>query len=234
MLFISPCFLYVGFSKTLLNEVSFWHVLGFRTKGLLQAFVMPLFLTMVLFLGPISMELYSGISKLYTEQSYWQSMITNLIWIRNHIVAPFSEEFTYRSCMLPLLLQSFPPLTAVLINPLLFGVAHFHHIKERIKFGMDFSTALKISCFQFAYTTIFGAYSAYLFYRTGHFISIFIVHAFCNHMGFPDIVEVAGYKKTKKAVICSLFVLGFVAWCFLLKPLTEPSWYYNKPTWYSV
>lgn len=111
------------------------------------------------------------------------------------------------------------------------------HWKSHVSFLNDFNINRfngLFTGFQFAYTTIFGAYSAYLFYKTGHFMSIFIVHAFCNHMGFPDIVEVVGYKKTKKAVICSLFVLGFVAWCFLLKPLTEPSWYYNKPTWYSV
>ncbi|XP_030753425.1 CAAX prenyl protease 2 isoform X2 [Sitophilus oryzae] len=232
MFFLSPVFLYVGLNKDVLEKVSLAEVLGLRTKGLLQAFFMPLFLTMILFLGPISMELYSGIAKLYTE-SYWYSNFTNLIWLRSHLVAPLSEEFTYRSCMLPLLLQCLPPLTAVLVNPLFFGVAHFHHMQERIRFGLDFRTAFKISCFQFGYTTIFGAYSAYIFYRTGHFVSVFVVHAFCNHMGFPDVVEVAGYKRTKKIAVVSLFFLGFFCWCALLKPLTEPSWYYNKNPWYS-
>ncbi|CAG9766348.1 unnamed protein product [Ceutorhynchus assimilis] len=234
MLFIAPCFLYAGLNKSILEEASLLEILGLRTKGLLQAIFMPLFLTMILFLGPISMELYSGLYKLYTEESYWYRNLTNLIWIRNHIVAPFSEEFTYRSCMLPLLLQCLPPVTAVLVNPLFFGVAHFHHMQERLKFGMDVKTALKISCFQFTYTTIFGTYSAYIFYRTGHFLSIFIMHAFCNHMGFPDIMEVTTYKKSKKIIISGLFVLGFIAWCFLLKPLTEPAWYYHSPTWYNV
>lgn len=234
MLFIAPCFFYAGLDKAILKQETLLEILGLKTKGLVQAFFMPLFLTMILFLGPISMELYSGLSKLYTEETYWLSNLTNLIWIRNHIVAPFSEEFTYRSCMMPLLLQCLPPLTAVFVNPLLFGVAHFHHMQERMKFGMEFGTALKIACFQFTYTSIFGAYSAYIFYRTGHFISVFIVHAFCNHMGFPDIMEVTTYKKSKKIVICSIFVVGFVIWCYLLKPLTEPTWYYNNPTWYSV
>ncbi|XP_066245905.1 CAAX prenyl protease 2 [Euwallacea similis] len=234
MLFVAPCFLYLGLNKALLKEVSFFEVLGLKTKGLTPAFFMPLFLTMILFLGPISMELFSGLSKIYTEETYWLSNLTNLMWMRNHIVAPLSEEFTYRSCMLPLLLQCFPPLAAILINPLLFGVAHFHHMQERLKFGMNFSTALKISCFQFLYTTIFGAYSAYLFYRTGHFLSIFVVHAFCNHMGFPDIVEVTTYKQPKKIVVWCLFVVGFIAWCYLLKPMTEPSWYSNEPVWYAL
>ncbi|KAF7284518.1 ras converting CAAX endopeptidase Sras isoform X2 [Rhynchophorus ferrugineus] len=234
MVFVAPLFLYAGLHKDILIKVKFTDVLGLKTEGLLQAFFMPLFLTMILFLGPISMEFFSGLAKIYTEETYWYSTFTNLIWLRNHLVAPLSEEFTYRCCMLPLLLQCLPPVTAVLVNPLLFGVAHFHHMQERVKFGMDFNTALKISCFQFIYTTIFGTYSAYIFYRTGHFISIFVVHAFCNHMGFPDIMEVVTYKKPKKIVIIALFLLGFFAWCFLLKPLTEPSWYYNKPTWYEV
>ena len=33
-------------------------------------------------------------------------------------------------------------------------------------------------------------YSALLFIRTGHFAAPFLVHAYCNFMGFPDFVEV--------------------------------------------
>ncbi|KAJ8963282.1 hypothetical protein NQ318_018749 [Aromia moschata] len=235
MLFVAPCFLYIGLDRNILEKTPLFEILGLRTQGLCQAIFMPLFLTIILFLGPISMELYSGLSKLYTEEMYWFSNVTNLIWIRNHIAAPFSEEFTYRSCMLPLLLQSLKPATAVIISPLFFGVAHFHHMRERMKYmGLDFSTALKISCFQFVYTTIFGMYSSYIFYRTGHFVSLFIVHAFCNHMGFPEIVEIGTYKRKKQIIIISLFFIGFIAWCFLLKPLTEPTWYHHNPTWYKV
>lgn len=93
-----------------------------RTPGLCQAFVMPLFLTIILFLGPIAMQICNGLIKLYTEPIFWFNNIKNLIWIRNHVVAPFSEEFTYRSCMLPLLLQCFSPFAAVVICPLFFGV----------------------------------------------------------------------------------------------------------------
>ncbi|KAJ4437554.1 hypothetical protein ANN_17699 [Periplaneta americana] len=57
------------------------------------------------------------------EPMYWMSNLTNLIWLRNHVVAPLSEEFTFRACMLPLLLQCFRPMTAVFVCPLFFGVA---------------------------------------------------------------------------------------------------------------
>ncbi|CAH0550653.1 unnamed protein product [Brassicogethes aeneus] len=234
MLFISPCILYIGLNKEYLNKYTLFEILGLKTLGLCQAIIMPLFLTMILFLGPIAMELLSGLSKVYTEQNYWMSNLTNLIWLRNHVVAPLSEEFTYRSCMLPLLLQSFSSTAAVILSPLLFGVAHFHHLQERLKYGTDFKTAIQISCFQFLYTTLFGIYSAYLLLRTGHFASVFIVHAYCNHMGFPDIVEVTTYKRNKKIFIILLYILGLVLWSYLLKPLTEPKWYYNDKPWHDL
>ncbi|XP_060522734.1 CAAX prenyl protease 2 isoform X4 [Cylas formicarius] len=140
MLFVAPCFLYIGLDKNTLQKVSFLEVLGVKSKGLWQALIVPLLLTVVLFLGPISMEVSNSLGKLYAGKSRrmkmsistddgpvsgegaWHANFTNLIWIRNHLVAPFSEEFTYRSCMLPLLLQCFPATTAIAVNPLLFGI----------------------------------------------------------------------------------------------------------------
>lgn len=60
-------------------------------------------------------------------------------------MAPLSEEFVFRACMMPLILQSFSPLASVFITPLFFGVAHVHHIIERLTMGMDFTAALIIS-----------------------------------------------------------------------------------------
>lgn len=48
--------------------------------------------------------------------------VTNIFWMRNHVIAPLSEEFTFRACMLPLLLQCMSPVSAVLSSPLLFGI----------------------------------------------------------------------------------------------------------------
>lgn len=39
--------------------------MGFRTQGLFQALVVPWILTMVLFLGPLFMQLITGILKVY-------------------------------------------------------------------------------------------------------------------------------------------------------------------------
>lgn len=80
-----------------------------------------------------------------TDIKCWMANVQDIVWLRNHIVAPFSEEFTFRACMMPLLLQSFHPITAVLLTPLFFGVAHLHHMIERLRSGMELKTALIVS-----------------------------------------------------------------------------------------
>lgn len=225
MLFISPCFVWFGLSEHTLKETSILQILGFKFNGLLQAILLPLFLTMVLFTGPLSMDIINGNFKHKLQSNYWLSNFKDLIWIRNQIVAPFSEEYTYRSCMMPILLQSFSTSSSILMNPLFFGVSHLHHIHEKIRFGMDLKLALISSFFQFGYTTLFGIYSAYLFVRTKHFVSCFIVHAFCNHMGFPNIPQIFTYEKNVKIYICLLYVLGVILWVLLLDSLTDPKLY---------
>ncbi|GLV40539.1 severas [Carabus blaptoides fortunei] len=231
MMFVSPIFLNIALNENIKEKALLWEVMGLRTPCIIPATILPLVLTMVLFLGPISMQANSGILKLHSQPVFWLNNLRDLIWWRNHVVAPLSEEFTFRACMLPALLQCFQPITAVFICPLFFGVAHFHHMAERINSGLDLKTALIISCFQFFYTTLFGAYSAYLFARTGHMMAPFIAHAFCNHMGFPDFTELRAYQGIKRTFIASLFVLGLVLWCLLLNPLTDPRWYANELFW---
>ena len=180
---------------------------------------------------------------------FWLNYFQNLLWLRNHVVAPLSEEFTFRACMLPLLLQSFTPMTAILITPLFFGVgeyiepktylsltfflfaAHLHHMIERLRTGMDKKTAIVISFFQFFYTSIFGIYSAFLFVRTGHFVAPFIVHAFCNHMGFPDFPGLIAYKEPRRSIFLCIYVMGLVGWIILLPTVMQPSFYQNEQFW---
>uniref|UniRef100_A0A1B6HVQ7 CAAX prenyl protease 2 n=1 Tax=Homalodisca liturata TaxID=320908 RepID=A0A1B6HVQ7_9HEMI len=228
MMFLSPLFLYYYSDCDAFEKNTLWELLGLRLPGLFLASTVPLLLTMVLFLGPLALQGRSGIWRLYAEPMYWVNNMGNLIWMRNHVVAPLSEEFTFRACMLPLLLQCFRPTTAIFVCPLFFGIAHLHHVAERLKYGMELKKALLLSCFQFSYTTLFGAYSAFLFVRTGHFVAPFLAHAFCNHMGFPDLTELYVYKEPQRSIIMALCVIGLVTWCFLLDPLTSPSWYSNN------
>lgn len=82
----------------------------------------------------------------FLEPNYWLGRIKTLVWWRNQVVAPLSEEWTFRACMLPLLLQCFSQTTAYFICPLFFGVAHFHHLVENTRRGMDLKIALLRSC----------------------------------------------------------------------------------------
>lgn len=232
MTLISPAPLYFGLNEKVFQKVTIWELLGLRWSGLIQATMIPLLLTMILFLGPLSLQGFNGLWRLYTEPMYWLGSIRTLIWWRNQVIAPLSEEWTFRACMLPLLLQCFTPTTAIFVCPLFFGIAHFHHVVERMKMGVGIKHALFISCFQSAYTTLFGAYAAFLFAKTGHFVAPFAAHSFCNHMGFPDLSEVAAYKDPlKRAGLLCLFVIGLVAWCFLLTPMTHPSLFNNNLFW---
>lgn len=102
---------------------------------------------------------------------------------------------------------------------------------ERLRTGMEKKTAIIISFFQFFYTSIFGIYSAFLFVRTGHFVAPFIVHAFCNHMGFPDIHELINQREPKRFIFMVLYVLGLVSWILLLPTMTDPTWFDNQQFW---
>lgn len=63
-----------------------------------------------------------------SDPLYWYNTAQNPIWWRNQLVAPFSEEFTFRACMLPILLQCVSPGKAIFIAPLFFGVGELHWI----------------------------------------------------------------------------------------------------------
>jgi len=140
---------------------------------------------------------------------------------------PFTEEFAFRACMVPILLGHYSPTGAVIMSPLFFGIAHFHHMIERIRRGQDVKTAFFISSFQFAYTTVFGMYSALLFIRTGHLASCVIVHGFCNFMGFPDLIELLHQEPKKRIVLSGLFCVGLSLFYISLRSATDPGLYNN-------
>lgn len=50
--------------------------------------------------------------------------LKDLIWIKNYVVAPIFEEFTFRACIIPLLLQCFQPMTIVFVCPVFFGAGN--------------------------------------------------------------------------------------------------------------
>lgn len=71
------------------------------------------------------------------------------------------------------------------------------------KLVIFFTLLILMTGFQLLYTTLFGAYATFIYMRTGflpflicildfpvligHLIGVFLVHMFCNIMGFPDV-----------------------------------------------
>lgn len=230
MTVVSPVFAVAFGSPSLLSRHGAAAAIGLRSEGLVAACCYPLALTAVLFLGPLSLLLGSRATlHVLVRPYYWRRGLTDLIWWRNHVVAPFTEEFTFRACMLPILLGYYPPGTAMVVSPLFFGVAHLHHMIERTRKGQGLVSAALISGFQMVYTTVFGVYSSFLFLRTGHLMAPVVVHGFCNYMGFPDPSEVTSRETaTERYVFSALYLAGVAGFGLLLFPLTDPAMYQNK------
>lgn len=121
---------------------------------------------------------------------------TNWLGYRNLVVAPISEEVVFRALSVPLfLLAKMDPVRIVFVTPLVFGLAHLHHLFEfltsRTPAGHRWPSlgvwigGIARSTFQFAYTSLFGFFAAFVFLRTGNLFACIVAHSFCNRMGVP-------------------------------------------------
>uniref|UniRef100_A0A8B9GV54 CAAX prenyl protease 2 n=1 Tax=Astyanax mexicanus TaxID=7994 RepID=A0A8B9GV54_ASTMX len=209
-------------------------LLGIRIEGAVPAAVLPLILTMVLYLGPLTQMALDSPKGLVHEIKSGLGMknvidcVRGLQWLRNHVVAHLTEELVFRACMLPILVPCTGPTAAIFIAPLFFGVAHFHHVTERLRFGSDsVFDILVCAVFQFSYTSVFGAYTAFIFIRTGHLVGPVLCHSFCNWMGFPALGSALQHPQ-RPALLLS-YELGLLLFAFLLFPLTDPLFYGMTP-----
>jgi prenyl protein peptidase len=164
---------------------------------------------------------------------------------------PVTEEVLFRSAAVPLLLLSQTSNTIIIfLTPVVFGLAHVHHFYEfRITHPhTPIIGALLRSLLQLTYTTLFGGYATFIYMRTGSLMSVILVHAFCNWMGFPRFwgrlssgqtvtgSDVGEGKRSEDGkpnaltpqlgviwtiVYYALLVLGAMAWYQLLWQLTE-------------
>ncbi|TNN64252.1 CAAX prenyl protease 2 [Liparis tanakae] len=128
--------------------------MGVRLEGLLPAAVLPLLLTMVFYLGPLvhsAMDNPAGVTgelRSALDVQSWRMCVGDAVWLRNQVVAPVTEELVFRGAMLPMLAPCTGPTAAIFMAPLFFGVGV---ATRRI---------------QFLYTTVFGAFTSFLFLRT--------------------------------------------------------------------
>ncbi|XP_066202044.1 CAAX prenyl protease 2 isoform X1 [Saccopteryx leptura] len=214
-------------------------LMGFRLEGIFPAALLPLLLTMILFLGPLmqlsmdcSYDLTNGLKVVLAPRS-WARCLTDMRWLRNQVIAPLTEELVFRACMLPMLAPCTGLGPAVFTCPLFFGVAHFHHIFEQLRFSQSSVGSIFLSAdspspaFQFSYTAVFGAYTAFLFIRTGHLIGPVLCHSFCNYMGFPAVC--AALEHPQRRPLLAGYALGVGLFLLLLQPLTDPKLYGSLP-----
>lgn len=143
-----------------------------------------------------------------------------LIW-RNLVIAPALEEVAFRTCMVPVLLASGLRAGAVCwVAPLFFGIAHVHHAVQRLREGRTAPTTVVVqTAFQFTYTTLFGAYAAYVYMRTRSTVAVTILHGFCNWMGLPHFLflsqkHVLHEHRRVLLVAHAIGVIGFGALLF--------------------
>ncbi|KAI5368032.1 putative Type II CAAX prenyl endopeptidase Rce1 [Septoria linicola] len=165
----------------------------------------------VLFIGPLyeTILVDSGWRQ-WNLATIKENFFTDLRGLRNHVVAPWAEEWVFRSLVVSLyLLAKVSPMRIVFTTPLIFGAAHIHHLVEFVSNGMTtrqkpalrqiLLVGLARSFFQFTYTSLFGFFAAFLYLRTGNVFAAIIAHMFCNFMGFPRVVGRVGQAEEDEA-----------------------------------
>uniref|UniRef100_A0A3P9MCV2 CAAX prenyl protease 2 n=1 Tax=Oryzias latipes TaxID=8090 RepID=A0A3P9MCV2_ORYLA len=211
---LSPLFVWAWRELTAVRtSASLLALMGIRLEGIVPAIVFPLLLTMVLFLGPL-MQLaidcpwtFTDGVKVALDPCFWSLCVSDMRWLRNQVVAPLTEELVFRACMLPMLVPCAGPATAIFTCPLFFGVAHFHHVIELLRFRQG---------------TLAG-----IFLSAGHLMGPVLCHSFCNYMGFPAISTALEHPQ-RLTILCS-YLLGVLLFLFFLFPFTDPS-FYGFPT----
>ncbi|KAF3770299.1 Abi-domain-containing protein, partial [Cryphonectria parasitica EP155] len=215
------------------------HAMGYWPVGVVESF-RALLLTALLFAGPLFEAL--------VVEGGWRSWVTLepmkmvleewTAW-RNYVMGPLTEELLFRSAAVPLLLLARTSLAkTIFLSPLVFGLAHVHHLYEfRVTHpAVPFSAAVLRSAFQLGYTTLFGAYATFVYLRTGSLLAVFAVHVLCNCMGLPRVWgrvtaraedgpsssgEVVETGRSWTVIYYVLLVAGAVAWYNSLWTLTE-------------
>ena len=202
------------------NLRSFFEVLGFIPEKNLISFGYVFSALIALFLGNfvlnfIQFNLRIDYLIADVKDDYFSCENGFLQFCRNFVVAPGIEEFIYRCCIVPIMLPVFKWKTVV-FAPLLFGFAHIHHAFEMTKLGYDTTSILIKVTIQTVYTTLFGAYSSFLFITYQNFYLVWAVHAFCNVAGLPAFGTVFGCNNWVKTVaFVSLYSVGMGCFGFI-------------------
>nr|XP_010597313.1 CAAX prenyl protease 2 isoform X2 [Loxodonta africana]XP_010597314.1 CAAX prenyl protease 2 isoform X2 [Loxodonta africana] len=211
--------------------------MGFRLEGIFPAALLPLLLTMILFLGPLMQlsmdcpcDLADGLKVVLAPRS-WARCLTDMRWLRNQVIAPLTEELVFRACMLPMLAPCTGLGPAVFTCPLFFGVAHFHHIIEQLRFRQSSVGSIVLSAGESwslpGVVLGWGGVRLLLSPSSGHLIGPVLCHSFCNYMGFPAVC--AALEHPQRRHLLAGYALGVGLFLLLLQPLTDPKLYGSLP-----
>ena len=184
------------------------------------------------------------------------------IWsnIRALVVAPITEEIVFRSLTVPALYIAlvavpktmlhvpsmvglknsieyvdfaYTPWVVVCLNPFCFGLAHVHHLIEKLNSGANPVSAILSSLVQFTYTSIFGVIATLLLMRTNSVYAAILSHIVCNSVGLPDTSfmtkegsrDTSHYSCLFQSRYIHLFIhaFGLVLFSCLILPCTSTS-----------
>ena len=153
------------------------------------AVLQTVLLCSILFVGPLFEAAFvKGRLGAWVRGTYIRETFGSWTGWRNLVAGPVTEELVFRSLIIPLhLMAKISPTRIVFVTPLYFGIAHIHHFYEFLLTHPDFPIlpAIIRTLVQFAYTSLFGFFAAFVFLRTGSLFAAIAAHTFCNWMGLP-------------------------------------------------
>ena len=164
------------------------------------------------------------IGSIYEHNMAHFKMYPTIIIVRNLVFAPISEEIAYRSLLIPILDMMYVNfsdspwgddrnsayLFVAACCPLLFSVAHIHHLREHVLSGVPLPSAISAVAIQVVYTGIFAFIAAILFMRTGNILSAITSHVICNFVGLPDFSFMEPANTTRATPLSCLYKWRYV------------------------
>ncbi|GAA5942642.1 hypothetical protein JCM3775_003665 [Rhodotorula graminis] len=210
-----------------------------RWADLARLVACPLGLTASLFAGSLYILALEGDLPGQARVRSWASWTAKFGgWkgVRNYILAPLTEELSFRSCVVAAsFLGGWSRRKLVFVTPLWFGLAHVHHAWETYLAGGRTRKALiqgvLQSTFQFVYTTLFGWFATFLFLRTGSVVPPFLAHVFCNAMGVPQLAWALKVWPEKRLSLWATYLGGIGTFIYGFWRWTDPVLFGGSVYW---
>ncbi|CAG8488284.1 10173_t:CDS:2, partial [Ambispora leptoticha] len=180
--------------STTLNLIGF--TLPSRYQILFNQATLPLFLTSILFLGPLL-----------------------VMWFDQEL--PFQARFNWYRDVIALMRSLIGFRNYIFVTHIHHAWEYYVNNGKNKQAAM---IGILQSLMQFTYTTLYGWYATFLFLRTGNMLPLFLCHSFCNMMGFPS-VNFKGMSAGRRYTIYAAFLIGIFGFFFYLWDLTEPRYF---------